>query len=457
MNGPLRSDTTNRAHWLGRAERLRLPVNFLWWLRTALPGAVTVHAGLAAGLLLFRRQHWPMAYLFSGYGVALAVVAVAAWWIARRRFLGVNDALLRLENHLGLHNRLSAALAGHAAWPDPVHSPRSAYAFHPASWAIPLALMVGLPAVAAVAPLPALSKPPAAVAAAEPPEWKEMEKWAEELKKEEAADNEAVKRLEERLEQLREENKDGMFRQGAQEATESLHAEMRNDITKLAQNLAKAGELADAIDKLAQAGRQAAPTELSDEWKEALEKLQKAGLPASPELNAALKQIAPSKLKQIDPKKLKLTKAKIAKACENCGNCVVDPDKVALMLAQCNGACNNPGPGGKSGKGPGKGGFNQHSEGEGTADINFSNTASALAPTVEALPDAKDDDSLSAGDLLAIQNRKPDDKNKPAENVSRKGGDSTFRGLGGEAVFRDRLTPEETEFLSRYNKQPEKK
>lgn len=440
MNGPLRSDTVNRAHWLGRAARLRTPVNFLWWLRTALPGAVAVHAALAAGLLLFRRQHWPLAYLFSGYTLAVFAVAGVAWWIARRRFLGPHDALLRLENHLGLHNRLSTAFAGHAPWPDPMYSQRAAYAFHPGSWGIPFALMIGLPAVAAIAPLPAPAKPPAALAVAEPPEWKEMDKWAAELKKDETADAEAVKRLEDRLEQLRQENREGMFRQGAQEATQSLHEATRNDIVKLAQNLASAGELADALSKLAEAGRQSAPAGLSDAWKEALDKLEKSPMPPSAALSAALKTIDPKQLAKLDPKKLKRVKAKLGKACENCSGAVIDPDKVALLLAQCNG--------GKPGAGPG--GFNEHSDGPGSSDIRFTNNADPVDPTLEALPDAKDED-VAAGDLLAVNNRKPDTDKPGKPFAPQQGGAGAFTGLGGEAVFRDRLTPEEVEFLSRYN------
>lgn len=454
MNGPSRSDTVNRAHWLGRAARLRTPVNFLWWLRTALPGAVALHAVLAAGLLLFRRQHWPLAYLFSGYTLAVLVVAGVAWWIARRRFLGTSDALLRLENHLGLHNRLSTAFAGHAAWPDPVYSQKPAYAFHPGSWAIPFALLIGLPAVAAITPLPAPSKPPAALAAAEPPEWKEMDKWAEELKKDDTADAEAVKRLEERLEQLRQENREGMFKQGAQEATQSLHESTRNDIVKLAQNLASAGELADALSKLAEAGRKSAPEGLSDAWKDALEKLDKAPMPPSAALSAALKSIDPKQLAKLDPKKLKMVKAKLGKACENCSGAVMDPDKVAMLLAKCNGG--KPGSGTGTGSGLGEGGFNQHSDGPGSSEINFTNTAYPVDPTLEALPDAKDED-VAAGDLLAVNNRKPD-TDKPGKTfVPQQGGAGDFTGLGGEAVWRDRLTPEEVEFLAKYNKAPEKK
>jgi hypothetical protein len=452
MSDPKIADDRNRAHWLARADRLRLPVNILWWLRTALPGAVAVHAGLAAGLLVTRRAHIHPAYLVSGYAVAMLGVAAVASWRARRRFLDRNDALLRLENHLGLHNRLSAALAGHADWPAPVRSERAPYAFHARAWLIPLALLAGLPVVAAFAPMPAPSKPPAAIAVAEPPEWKEMEQWAEKLKEADTAEAEAIKRIEERIEALRQENRDGMFRQGAQEATEALHAEMKNNISKLAQGLAKTGELAAALEQLAAAGRESAPAELSAEWKDALEKLAKAPLPPGAPNLADLKAIDPSKLKQLDPKKFKVVKAKLSSACKNCGECGMDPDKVAAMLAKCEGmgmGLPEPWREKKSGSGgPGGGG--------GPGDLNFTNDADPLAPKVESLPGAKENESVEAGDLLSVSNRKPDADAKK-DFATAKGGDSAFTGRGGDAVWRDRLTPEEVEFLSKYNKPEEKK
>lgn len=449
MSDPKIEDGRNRAHWLARADRLRLPVNLLWWLRTALPGAVVVHAGLAAGMLVTRRTHAPAAYLVSGYAVAALGVAGVAWWIARRRFLSRTDALLRLENHLGLHNRLSAALAGHAAWPKPAYARRAPYAFHARAWLIPLALMAGLPVVAAFTPLPAPARPPAAVAAAEPPEWKEMERWAEKLKQDDTAEAGAIRRLEERVEALRKENRDGMFRQGAQEATQSMHAEMKNDIAKLAQGLAKTGELAAALEQLAAAGRESAPAELSSAWKDALEQLAKAPLPPG-DLNLAdLKAIDPSQLKKLDPKKFKAVKAKLASACKNCGECGMDPDKVALLLAQCDGMGlpepwkTNPAGAG----GPGGGG--------GPADLRYANDATPLAPHIESLPGAKEDKSLVAGDLLAVSDRKPD-TNAPQAFARGKGGESSFTGRGGDSVWRDRLTPEEVEFLSKYNRPADK-
>jgi hypothetical protein len=125
----------------------------------------------------------------------------------------------------------------------------------------------------------------------------------------------------------------------------------------------------------------------------------------------------------------------------------MDPEKVAMLLAQCDGMgrtehwlVKKPDSGG-----PGGGG--------GPGGLQFSNNADALAPNIESLPGAKEDESPEAGDLLAVSNRKPD-ADAPKSFARGKGGDSPFTGRGGDAVWRDRLTPEEVEFLSKYNKAP---
>ena len=115
--------------WRRRARRTAGRHNFGCVLADFLPAALVASAVFACALLVVR-QHGSAGWgPWIVYGASLALCAgVAGWRVARRGFFTVADALVRLEWHLGLHNRLSAAAAGVGTFPPPQTAP-DGYAF----------------------------------------------------------------------------------------------------------------------------------------------------------------------------------------------------------------------------------------------------------------------------------------------------------------------------------------
>ena len=77
----------------------------------------------ACTLLILRRNDADAPAAWVWYGAGLLVCAVAAWAGKRRGFFGAADARVRLESHLRLHNRLTAATAGVGAFPPVQDAP----------------------------------------------------------------------------------------------------------------------------------------------------------------------------------------------------------------------------------------------------------------------------------------------------------------------------------------------
>ena len=107
--------------WRRRARWTALRHNFGYVLGGFLPGSLAVSAAFACALLVARQHGAVSEALWITYGLSLLVCAgFAAWLVSRRGFFTIANALVRLEWHLGLHNRLSAAAAaGVGTFPPP--------------------------------------------------------------------------------------------------------------------------------------------------------------------------------------------------------------------------------------------------------------------------------------------------------------------------------------------------
>ena len=100
--------------WRQLAGQTRRKINRGWCFQACATPMVAVSLGLLGPTLWARRiwpQQAPLWYAWTA-ATALACVLLGAWWAARRRFVTANQALVRLEERMGLHNRLSAAAAG---------------------------------------------------------------------------------------------------------------------------------------------------------------------------------------------------------------------------------------------------------------------------------------------------------------------------------------------------------
>lgn len=473
------ADRSHRAAWMRRAARLSRVVNTAALLRTALPALVILHAALAAGIVLTRRADLPALPLGIGYAVTLAVILLVAARRARPRMTTPADMLRRLETHHRMNSALSAAEAGYIPWPALPAEPTAAVRFDAAPWAIPALLIVALPLGALATPRPAIAAPTAAAPAAEPPEWTEMEAMLEKIAEADVAEEESVRRLRERLDELRRDNAADMFGHASREATESMRDELASDLNKLGSALGKTAELAASMEKLAAEGAPA-PKALEAAWDKALADLAASPLAANRETLAQLAEISPEELAKLDPKKLGDLRKQLAEgACEACkaggsdqngqpgeqgkpgasdspnGMAGANADAAAhlarLEAIAAGDFSQLPEPWKEqAGSGPGTG-TGEVGRGRGDAALGLTHDAEKQKGVREKIPGATG--GALPGERLATARREATGDDIPEFSRST-GGDTLHTGAGGEAVWRDRLTPEEVEFLSRYHDAP---
>lgn len=105
------------------------------------------------------------------------------------------------------------------------------------------------------------------------------------------------------------------------------------------------------------------------------------------------------------------------------------------------------GPGKPGGSMPGNGGI---SRGPGTAPITYGDKQNLKTRNLETVQGSKDMSRAAPGEILAIGETEHDDQNTPS--VRQSGGALSNSAKGGDAVWRESLTPDEKALLKRYFK-----
>jgi hypothetical protein len=280
---------SHEAYWRARARALAQTVNLGWWWHQLTPALVGINLAAAAALLLYRQMHWPVLSWIVCLGVAWLAASLWSLRQARARFYSDPEGLLRLETHLGWHNRLSAAAAGGVAWPAPTDDK-----LDPVRWrlkrtsgplvisAVFLLLGIFLPiGSGAKANLPPPAQPPTAL--------RQVETWLETLKEEKIVEPTALQNWDERAMEIRLKPSREWYGQEGLEAAESLRDQMTQEIDTLGKNLLKAAALANAMSQMAPDSR---PSQMDSAMDATLSNLQNSGLPVSQNLAAGMASAA---------------------------------------------------------------------------------------------------------------------------------------------------------------------
>jgi len=173
--------------WTRRAAGLARQVNLGWWLDRFNSLAVVPLLVFALVILAVRTSagsFLTLPLVAGCLGGLLLLLALLAWFLSRARYIGMEAGLVRLDDRLHLHNRLSAAYDRVGPWPGKVED-RAAAGFR---WRCGRAL---LPAVLALALVAAASYVPVRmtpagepVAPVEPGAWEQMGNWLATLEEE---------------------------------------------------------------------------------------------------------------------------------------------------------------------------------------------------------------------------------------------------------------------------------
>ena len=418
----------HRRFWMSKAHRLALRYNFASWLDYFLPLAGIIILVAAVTLLVLRILRLPLAMLWIALAAGLIVAAGLAWHFLRPRLFTSDDALTRLDAIGRLYNRLTAARGGVGEWAAP-HKigdglrwnwPRLFGAIGPAIIILIATAWVDVPhRNQRERP----TEPPVA--------WEQIESWLQALGQSEVVQAEALEKLRAQMEGLRRQPMENWYNQASLEASDTLREQTEQALKNMLGDMQTSEEAVTAMAKLDETSTPAELKALNESLQKSLRGLEMGNLPLNRELLNELKKIDSTKLKQISAAQLAEMRKKLKAGIRTAEKCVGPSVRAGKNVVTTQS-------GGKGGGGS-------------TAPLTLKSEPTNLHTKQTETVTNDDVSHASMGDLVDVNSGKHDvRKNAPKSPLE--GGLLQSNGKGGEAVWRDALTPEDLEVLRRFFK-----
>lgn len=424
--------------WNTASRNTRWRINAGIFLQSFFPPLIFLSLAQGCLLLLFRRWEIATPSLWLGFAGALLLAAVGSFWWSRRRFFNRADALVHLEAHLHLHNRLTTAEAGLASWPPPRTLPSSM------RWVWPRILLPPTFAILFLALAGWIPVQNTAQAAKQPIDepiaWQQLESWAELLQEEEVVDEEQADAWREQVEQLRQQSPEEWYSHNSLEAGDNLRDTAADNLRQLQKALDKA---AFSVTALQQATLNDMPSGLQpllqEHWLDAMSQLGTLPLTLDKDLLAQLSAVDFANLQNMSQEQMDRLSKMLREKTNAASTCV-------------GGECDGEGEGecnGSGGSCPIHGNGWSVARGPGAAELSFNEAPSlADAQRREAVsnPDLR---NAALGEQLGTTQSAPE-VDAQAFTGPVTAGNAVTEGDGGEAVWRSRLTPAEEQKLKTY-------
>lgn len=421
-------------YWRRRAARTASRHNFACVLAEFLPWAVGASAVFACVLLIARENNLALPNFWLGYGIGLLACAELALRRARARFFTAAEGLVRLEWRLGLHNRLSSAAAGVGDFPA-AQAGSDGYRFRGRRIALPLAGAAAVVFAAATVPLAnrvVTYRPPAT-----PIAWTQTAEWIDALQKTDALQEPAIEELRERLEQLQKQPAEDWYSQSSLEAGDSLHGQTQQSIEALQRDLQSALGNLESLERFSDRTPAGEMKSAHDGLANALKGLALGNLPLNADLLSRLKAADLSNARSLTAAQLQGLKDRLKagdKACQLC----LHPGEMESRIKNGEVAAVSARPGGVGG-------------GESSAPLTLNERPAELGSARTEAVGGNDLDHALPGDLMGVGQgeHEVDPAKYPGPTA---GGAIASSGDGGEAVWRNDLTPKEREVLKGFFK-----
>lgn len=415
-------------YWRRQIFLLACRLNFGWWLDRFLSLFLVLSLLCMCALLMARRQGWPEARVWLAFGWALAPIAAAAFFWARRHFENRASARVRLEYALKLNNRLTAAEAGVGPWPktDGEMPEILRWRWQPVLSLLAPALLMLLAGAYIYVPEDRekgtgwVSKPPAL---------EQLESWVQTLEQNKLVEEKVLEELKQQVEQLSARPAEEWYSQGNLEASDHLKSQLKNQVQSLQKDLQAA---AGALEKMQQEQpslSESQMAQLSAKLAEALQGAQTGQLPLSSKFMENLPEIDPSKFKSLTPEQAKAMMGRLKQAGEALKEAGGDDGDPVMAMVMMEAGMPKPGGVGEVARGPG------------TVPLTLSADPSEVGSTkVEGM--SNDDLSHAAlGESVGISKGQHD--GTPLRYEGAVAGGAAEQGSGGEAVWVNQLTPVE--------------
>jgi hypothetical protein len=465
--------TSLAASWQALALSYRRRVNFGWWLQSFIPWFVGAGLIGCAVILWLRAQGFSWAWYWSLGTAALVLLplAVVTWKKSEVRYISTEDSLVSLEAKLRLNNALTSAAAGVRSWPD---LPEQTKSVQPVwQWwrwmALPklgvlaclltaFFLPIAGPDLTAEAKVP----PPSAVTQAE--------KMLEQLAQDKVAREEDLEKFQEQLDALKDKPVEEWYHHAGLEAADNLKESIESATGGLSKNLNQAeNSLGSLLEESLEEDGQKAREEAAEQLSAAVEGMKSGALQPNENLLNQLKGLNMEQLSKGQGKEqaeaLREALQKAAQACKDCKGSGKKPgqgsgkngengegeesegggsgesleDKLRDQLK--NGAPNN---GSKGQQGPGA-----PERGPGTVDLNLNDQASDTENGEAKKAETRDIQNLQAGDMLGTSDGQHKLDKTPLGPMT---GGKAGAGDGGNATWKDELSPAEKQVLENFFK-----
>ncbi len=435
-------------------------VNLAWVVELLVPFAVGFSLLLLAAGLLCRwyapeKFGWVYGtFCFIAAGITTGIVVVQY----RRRRLGLESILVRLDRVLGLNNALSTAYAGRGAWPPITEDAHAGVKLNSRRIAPPVLLAVTLILAGLLIPVKS-----GAARASEIPPPRSHEQIAEAIAKLEESDlirKEDVEELANELAKLQAQSPEEWYRHSSLEAADHLQEGMRQQLQGLAQNLAKAASSLQSLESGADSLNPGEQQQLAQDFKSAMQGLKDSPLGLNEKLMSALSKVDPSSLKSLDVKDLSKMMERLKQAAGECKKCAGDcgsqgdaQSELEKLLGDKPGRGRGGKDGGESGEDEegedqtGKGGIDR---GPGVAPLPLSNEPTDLKTNNPDTLESQDLSRTRPGDTIGTADTENDpDKSSAGPQA---GGGIQSPGKGGDSVWKETLLPGEKAVLRKYFK-----
>lgn len=306
-----------RRFWEAAARRLALRINAGWWLERCVPALIALTAVATCALLLWRWQGaGDTGPFWIALGAAAAVCAIASFFGARRRFESAEQSRVRLEDHLGLKSRLTAAAAGVGAWPARREIPRSPLRWDWRRQVTALGLCALVLAAAAWVPVSNASLGRKRVIE-KPAALQQVDAWVERMREEKLADERDLDAIEDKMSDILNRPAENWYEHASLEAADHLRDQTGQQLQDMARDLAKAAGAMSQMGTMQPGGGEGdASSGLEEEMRKAVEGLTSGELRANAALGSELKSLDPAALKSLSPEQLKQIANQLGKNAE---------------------------------------------------------------------------------------------------------------------------------------------
>jgi len=288
--------------WRSEAAAVARRVNTGWWLeRFNLLLAVSLIM-FAVAVLCLRTLVPSWMETYGPFVILAGLVAGTAVWAllwSKGRFIGKEEALVRLDDRLELNNQLSAANREVGEWPEHRASKSDEIGL---KWRWEVAVLPSILAslmVVAAWFVPVLElKGKEELITHEPNAWGQMEEWLVTLEEEELIDPDSIEEIEDKIEELRDQPENEWFDHASLEATDTLKESLGRDIQDLSKDLGTIERDLEALRSFSSELSEAGKEMLLREMEDAMKNLAMNGMEINSELAKQLGQIDPSQVSQ---------------------------------------------------------------------------------------------------------------------------------------------------------------